>query len=197
MPATIGQGPVYAIEPTEEMRRIAVAKELRTDVHHIAGRAETIPLVARSCDAVVMFFVAHHITDIVAAAQAISDVLRPGGRLLVAGSFSERQHPRAYYQYFPRTRDIERQFYPTSGAYKQAFSRVGLTALVIDEVEHEVSPSLAAYSQRLARRAISTFEHISDQEIADGMGRLNNDAAAETMPRPIRNTHDLLIFKKQ
>lgn len=108
MLATIGQGPVYAIEPSEQMRRIAVAKEHQTDVHHIGGRAETIPLTARSCDAVVMFFMAHHITDMPAAAQAISDVLRPGGRLLVAGSFSERLHPRAYYQYLPRTRDIER-----------------------------------------------------------------------------------------
>jgi SAM-dependent methyltransferase len=197
MLATIGQGPVYAIEPSEQMRRIAVAKHPQPNVHLIAGRAETIPLTPGSCDAVVMFFVAHHLTDMSAAAQTISDVLRPGGRLLIAGSFSERLHPRAYYHYLPRTRDIERQLYPTSSACKQAFSRVGLTALAIDEVEHEVSPSLAVYSQRLAQRAIFTFEHLSDQEIADGLGRLNNDAAAETTPQPVRNTHDLLIFNKQ
>ncbi|WP_408633043.1 hypothetical protein [Mycobacterium ostraviense] len=31
-----------------------------------------------------------------AAARKIARVLRPGGRFLIAGSFSERLHPRVY-----------------------------------------------------------------------------------------------------
>ncbi|SOJ55623.1 hypothetical protein MSIMFB_03105 [Mycobacterium simulans] len=48
MLVTIGQGPVYAIEPSEQMRRVAVAKHLQPEVHHIAGRAESIPLTPSS-----------------------------------------------------------------------------------------------------------------------------------------------------
>lgn len=144
-----------------------------------------------------MFFVAHHITDMPAAAYAIADILRPGGRLLIAGSFSERLHPRAYYHYQPRARDIERQLFPTLKSCRNTFGRAGLAELAIDEVQHQVSPNLVAYGQRLAYRAISTFEYLDDREIADGLNRLNNDAAAETTPLPVRHTHDLLTFEKQ
>lgn len=196
MIADISGGPVYAIEPSKRMRAVAAARHPRPAAHSIAGRAEAIPLATSSCDAVLMFFVLHHITDLRAAAQQIFRVLRPGGRLLIAGSFSERLHPRAYYHYMPRSRQIEAQLFPTLAATEVEFTNAGLTVLGIDEVEHDVTDSLTAYSARLTHRAISTFEHLTNDEVTQGLAHLATDAAAETAPRPVRHGHDLLTLER-
>lgn len=196
MLADIGSGLVYAIEPSHRMRKIA-ARYLRADVHPVAGRAEAIPMATNSCDAVVMFFVIHHVANLPAAAREIARVLRPGGRLLVAGSFSDRLHPRAYYRYIPRTREIEEQLFPALTTTTEAFGEVGVTVVGIDEVRHEVSASLTAYSGRLAHRALSTFEHLTDEEVDQGLLQLAAEAAAETKPHPVHHTHDLLTLEKR
>jgi ubiquinone/menaquinone biosynthesis C-methylase UbiE len=194
--ADIGTGPVYAVEPSHRMRETAAAQHPHAAVHWIGGRAEGIPLAAASCDVVAMFFVMHHIIDLRTATQEIARVLRPGGRLLIAGSFSERLHPRVYYDYMPRSREIEAQLFPTLAATEEVFGKAGLTTIGFDEVEHEVSYSLTAYSARLAHRAVSTFEHLTDKEVAQGLARLAADADAETAPHPVRHTHDLVTLQR-
>lgn len=195
MLAGIDGGAVYAIEPSRRMREIA-AQHPHADVHHLAGRAEAIPLATSSCDAVVMFFVIHHVADLHGAAREVARVLRPGGRLLIAGSFSDHLHRRAYYRYMPRAREIEEQLFPTLVATREAFDQAGMTPLGVDEVGHKVSDSLAAYSARLAHRAISTFEHLEEDEVDQGLAQLAAEAAAESKPHPVHHTHDLLTLAR-
>lgn len=195
--AEITAGPVYAIEPSRRMRIVAAKEHPHPGVHHIAGRAEAIPMATASTDAVVMFFVWHHISDLPTAAREIARVLRPGGRLLIAGSFSERLHPRGYYHYMPTSRRIEAQLFPALSWTQRVLDTAGMITLGLDEIDHEVAESLAAYSARLAQHAISTFEYLTEDEIAEGLRRLAADAAAETSPQLIRHTHDLLTVIKR
>jgi len=70
-----------------------------------------------------------------------------------------------------------------------------LRAGALDEVEIEVAASLSAYSERLAHRASSPLARLSENEISDGLARLEADAAAEALPRPVRHTQDLLTLE--
>jgi ubiquinone/menaquinone biosynthesis C-methylase UbiE len=192
--ADLGGGPVYAVEPSHRMRAIAVSEYPHPAVRYLAGRAEAIPLAAQSCDAVVMFFVLHHIADLSAAVAELSRVLRVDGRVLIAGSFSERLHPRAYYHYMPRAREVESGLFPKLATTAALFQKAGFALTGLAEVEHTVAGGLAAYSIRLGYRAISTFEYLTDEELNDGLAHLRADANAETAPQPIRHVHDLVTF---
>jgi hypothetical protein len=44
---------------------------------------------------------------------------------------------------------------------------------------------------------ISTFEHLTDDEIGQGLAWLAADAAAEISPRPVHHVHDLLTLQKR
>lgn len=192
--ADITGGPVYAVEPSYRMRSIAAVEHPHPDVHYLAGRAQAIPLAAASCDAVAMLFVLHHIADLQAAAVELSRVLRTGGRVLVAGSFSDRLHPRGYYRYLPCAREIEAKVFPTLAATTAAFESAGFTVTGLAEVEHEIADSLTAYRARLGYRAVSTFEYLTEDELNEGLSRLSADAAVESEPHPIRHVHDLLTL---
>ncbi len=142
-----------------------------------------------------MFFVLHHVVDVPAAAREIARVLRPGGRLLTAGSFTERLHPRTYHHYMPRSREVEADMFPRLDHVSVTFHEAGLVTVALDEVEIEVAATLSAYSERLAHRAISSLARLSENEISDGLARLEAGAAAETLPRPVRHAQDLLTLE--
>jgi ubiquinone/menaquinone biosynthesis C-methylase UbiE len=192
--AEVTGGPVYAAEPSHRMRTIAALEHPHPAVHYLAGGAEAIPLAAASCDAVMMFVVLDHIADMEAAAVELSRVLRPGGRVLVAGSFSGRLHPRGYYHSMPRTREIEAEVFPTLATTTVVFESAGLTVTGLVEVEHQIADSLMAYRARLGYRAVSTFEHLTEDELNEGLLRLSADAAVESEPHPVRHVQDLLTL---
>ena len=47
---------------------------------------------------------------------------------------------------------------------------------------------------RVRLRAVSTFEHLTEDEITDGFAALDRDAATETRPRPVEADCDLLVL---
>jgi ubiquinone/menaquinone biosynthesis C-methylase UbiE len=147
------------------MRAIAAAEYPHPGVHYLAGRAEAIPLATASCDAVAMFFVLHHIADLQAAALEMSRVLRVGGHVL-----------------------------PTLATATAVFESAGFTVIGLAEVEHEIADDLTAYGARLACRAISTLEYLTEDEVNEGLSRLSADAAVESEPHPVRHVHDLLTL---
>ena len=46
-------------------------------------------------------------------------------------------------------------------------------------------------------RALSVYEHLSDEEYRDGLAALEADAVAETAPRPVESECDLLVFTRR
>jgi ubiquinone/menaquinone biosynthesis C-methylase UbiE len=187
-------GPVYGVEPSTGMRHVAEQSSTHPAVSYFTGGAERIPLPADSCDVVVMFLVFHHVLDRPAAAAEIARVLRPRGRVLIRSTFSDRMPDLRWHHFFPRAAEIEKEMFPTVDEVVQTFSPVGLRRLALETVPILFAGSLAENAAQLRLRAISTFEHLTEQEIAQGFAALDAAVAEETTPRPIEGRSDLLVL---
>lgn len=189
-------GPVYGVEPATRMRAAAEDTASHPGVTYLDGAAERIPLPDASCDLVLMYLSFHHVRDRVAGAREIARVLRPSpcGRVLVRSTFADRMPDLLWHRYFPRARAIEEDVFPSVAEVERVFAAVGLRRLALEPVRHRMAPSLGEYAARLRHRAISTFEHMTEDEIAEGFTVLERDAAADTEPRPVEEDCDLLVL---
>jgi SAM-dependent methyltransferase len=185
-------GPAYGVEPSVRMREQA---EPHPGVHYLAGSAEAIPLPDRSCDVILLFLVLHHVTDRPAAAAEIRRVLRPDGRLLIRSTFSDRLHDPLWHRFFPGARAIEEQMFPTVAEVTEVFEAAGLAVVGLDRVRETLAPGLAAYAERLRLRAISVFEHLTEDEIERGFADLDRAVAAGDSPGPVTTDCDLLVLE--
>jgi ubiquinone/menaquinone biosynthesis C-methylase UbiE len=184
-------GPVYGVEPSQRMRQVAVETAAHPSVRYLEGGAEAVPLPDRSCDLVLMFLVLHHVVDRRAAVAELRRVLRPGGRILLCGMFSDQLPDLLWHRYFPAAKRVEQQVFPTLGEVTELF---GMSVLGVERVTVPVAPSLAAYAERLRLRAISIFEHLTEEEIQEGFAALDRAVAAEVTPRQATMDTDLLVL---
>lgn len=188
-------GPVYGVEPSERMRAIAEESARHQGVRYLAGGAERIPLPDDSCDVVLLYLVIHHVRDRPAAAAEIARVLRPGGRLLLQNTFSDRVPPNMlWHHYFPGARAVERALFPTLAEVTEQFAAAGLRRIALEQVRHRLAASLADYAARLRLRAVSIFEYLPEEQIVAGLAALDADVAKDTDPRPVEGDVDLLVF---
>lgn len=187
-------GPVYGVEPSDRMREIALRSAAAESVTYLAGAAERIPLPDRSCDVVVMFYVVHHVQDRPVAAAEIARVLRPGGRVLIRSTFSDRLPEKPWYRFFPRAVELEKAMFPALDEVVDAFATAGLRRLALETVPVQDAPSLAEHAERLRHRAIATFEYLSEEEIARGFAALDAAVAQESTARPVESSADLLVL---
>lgn len=187
-------GPVHGVEPSDRMRQIAEETGTHPAVRYLAGSAEAIPLPDRSCDLILMFLSFHHVIDRPAAVAEIRRVLRPGGRVLLRSTFADRIPDLLWHRFFPGARLVEQHTFPTLPEVTELFAAAGLTVLGLNRVRETMAPSLTAYAQRLRLRAISTFEHLTEEEIALGFAALDLAVAAETTPQVVTADGDVLIL---
>lgn len=187
-------GPVYGIEPSARMRAIAEESPHGPAVTYLAGGAEQIPLPDRSCDVVLLFLSFHHVTDRPGAAREIARVLRPGGRVLLRTSFGDRLPGKPWHHYFPRARAVEQAMFPTLGEVVDVFAAAGLARVAFEQVPERLADSMADYVARLRYRASSTFEHLTDAEIAAGFAAIQAAADNDAAPGPIEAESDLLVL---
>lgn len=188
-------GPVYGVEPSARMREIAIATATHPAVTYLAGEAARIPLADHSVDAVLMFLSFHHVPDRAAAAAEIVRVLKPGGRLLIRSPFSDRMTGGWWQSFFPRALEIERQMFPTLAEVTGVFEAVGLKPLALVEVVEVYAATQAEAAEKLRLRAISTFEHMTEAEIAEGFARMDAHIAAGPDGEPAdTGKSDLLVL---
>ena len=85
----------------------------------------------------------HHVPDREAAAAEIARVLRPGGRVLLRSTFSDRMPDLKWMRYFPRAREIEMQMFPSSEEVIRVFANAGLTQVALVTIEEQLAPNSA------------------------------------------------------
>jgi SAM-dependent methyltransferase len=187
-------GPTYGVEPSERMRRQAEQTARHRNVRYLAGGAEDIPLPDQSCDLVLMFLVYHHVADRPRAAAEIRRVLRPGGRVLIRSAFSDRMPDLLWHRFFPGARRIEEEMFPTLAAAARPFEDAGMAVIGLERVCETAAPDLATHAERLRLRAVSTFEHLTDEETERGFADLDRAVAAGDFPGPITMDSDLLVL---
>lgn len=186
-------GPIFGVEPSQKMLDIAEAQSRHLAVTYLKGSAEKMPLVDKCCDAVLMFLSLHHVRDRTAAAGEIARVLRPNGRLLIRSDFADRIPERRWHDFFPRASAIEQEMCPSTAEVEAQFARVGLKRIALESVRDQFAASLAEAAAKLRLRAISTFEHMTEPEIAEGFAALDRAVAEETNPQT-DEISDLLVL---
>lgn len=187
-------GPVHGVEPADGMRHAAETGSRHARVTYLAGRAEAIPLPDAAADFVLMFLSWHHVTDKPAAAREIARVLKPAGRLIVRSTFRDRIPDHWWRSYFPRSWDIERAMFESEAETRARFETAGFRTLASVQTDLPFEGDIAGLVARLKLRAVSIFEHLTEDEITDGFARIDADlAAGAIVEKP--TTGDFLVFE--
>jgi len=173
-------GPVYGVEPSDRMREIAEDTAAHPGATYLRGSAEEIPLPDASVDGVLMFLSFHHFRDQRKALEEVRRVLKPGGAAFLRSQFADLMPDLFWYSYFPSAREVDASMYLELHQAKELAEAAGLQPGEGPVwVSTEQPRTLREASERLAHRALSTFEHLSEEEIEHGFTQLAADAARE------------------
>ena len=186
-------GPVFGVEPSAKMRALAEAAPHR-GVEYSAGEGAGIPLDDSAADAVLMFLSFHHMPDRLAAAREIARVLRPGGRVLIRGVFSDRLPDVWWSPFFPGWQDIQAKMFPSLDETVAAFGEVGLSKRAFLEIEETYSANQTEAVERLRLRGISGFDHFDVDALDAGFERLDRALASDGLQVPLEGRSDLLVL---
>jgi ubiquinone/menaquinone biosynthesis C-methylase UbiE len=188
-------GPVHGVEPSAKMRAQAVAHAGHPAVTYAAGSAEDIPLPDASCDAALLFFVWHHVADRAAAARELRRVVKPGGTLFVQANVSDRMPDTWWFRVVPEWWRADQAQFRSEDEVKGDFTGAGWTLVSRDAVTWLRSASMAEDAERLKLRAVSMFEHLSEEVVEAGFARI--EAALPSLGNgPQYETSELLVFQR-
>jgi len=190
-------GPVYGAEPSTRMRAVAEASARHPAVSYLAGEAASIPLKDDAVDGALMFLSLHHVPDIPAAAVEIARVLRSNARLQIVSGFSDRPAGASWWhRFFPRAAEIERAMFPSVAEVEGPFAAAGLSLIALDRVRTLQWESVAAAARQLRLRPYSTFEHLTESEVVDGLARLERATRDPASHEPIFGLSDRMVLEK-
>lgn len=188
-------GPVHGVEPAENMRAQALADASHPAVTYLAGSGEHIPLTDASCDAALLFFVWHHVTDRAAAARELYRVVKPGGKLFVAGNFSDRMPDVWWLRVVSEWWDADAAQFPSQEEVTGDFAAAGWKLVSTEAVRWLRSATLTQDYEKLKLRAVSIFEHMAEDRIEAGFARI--DAALPALgDEPQYETTPMLVFQR-
>lgn len=175
---------LIGVEPSEQM--LTTARSRNATITWRSGRAEQIPLVDQSVDAVLASLTLHHWQDLRLGFKEVARVLKPGGRFVIFTATPAQMHGYWLNHYFPQMLADSIQQMPTWQAIEEAIGQAGL---VLSKTEpYEVKDDLQdhflyvgknrpdIYLDPSIRQGISSFSDLSRQdEVKDGLRRLAND----------------------
>jgi ubiquinone/menaquinone biosynthesis C-methylase UbiE len=184
---------VIAMEPSAGMLRKAGENPA---VSRIRARAEEVPVASDSLDMALLSMVVHHFSRLEAGCAEVSRVLRPGGFAFVRNVFKGRLAGIVFYNYFPRAREIDDARMPSIPRMEEVFGAAGLRLESAGAVRQKIDDSLAAHTERMRRKAVSTLELIPEEEFEAGIRAMEAEAQQEGRPTPIYEDIDLLTFRK-
>lgn len=188
-------GPTHGIEPSATMRAQALTHATHPAVTYTAGSAEHIPLPDVSCDAALLFFVWHHVTNHEAAAQELHRVVKPGGTLFVQTNFSDHMPDVWWFRLLPEWKTADQAQFQSEAQVIHEVTDAGWTLAARDEVTWLRSPNLAEDYEKLKLRAVSVFEHLTEDATKAGFATI--EAALPALDSgPQYETSRLLVFRR-
>jgi len=189
-------GSVYGVEPSDRMRAVAEAQSAHSRVAYLAGEGARIPRPDASADFLLMFLSFHHMPDQAAAAAEIARVLKPGGRVILRSTFKERIPDHWWRGFFPRSHAIEEAMFLSTDETRALFEGAGFSTLGLAQREIPFEGEIAAEVEKLKLRAVSTFEHMTEEELAEGFAAIDAALVAGTIERK-PTLGDFMVFEKR
>jgi ubiquinone/menaquinone biosynthesis C-methylase UbiE len=187
---------VIAVEPSAKMRADAERGSAHPRVIYRDGAAGAIPAADGEFDLALLSMVIHHVPDLAACACELHRVVKRDGLVFIRNTFSGRLDGIRHYEFFPSARAIDEARLPRVEHVRDAFEARGFATVALDTIEQQIDPSLAAHYDRIERRALSSFELISDVEFDQGLARMRRAVDAETAPTPVLEKIDLLVLRR-
>jgi ubiquinone/menaquinone biosynthesis C-methylase UbiE len=178
------------------MRATAEATAAHPNVRYLAGEAAAIPLPDASADVLMMFLSFHHFPDQAAAAREIARVMKPGGRVILRSTFKERIPDHWWRGFFPRSHAIEEAMFLSTDETRALFEAEGFSTLGLVQREIPFEGEIADEVAKLKLRAVSVFEHMTEDELAEGFAAIDAAFAAGAIER--RPTlGDFMVFERR
>ncbi|MET0228552.1 MAG: methyltransferase domain-containing protein [Actinomycetes bacterium] len=143
--------------------------------------------------------VVHHLDDLDAVAGELRRVLRPGGLVLVRQAFPGRMGAITLYErFFPGVWGALAATggLPTVERVSEAFAGAGFRVEGLRAVDQVSATSLAAYRDKVRRRADTGLRLLPDDQFAAGLSALDRAVDAETVPAPVVDRIDLLVLRR-
>jgi ubiquinone/menaquinone biosynthesis C-methylase UbiE len=188
-------GLVYGVEPAAGMRRAAEEGAAHPRVTYLAGEAAEIPLPDASADLVLMFLSFHHVPDRAAASREIARVLKRGGRFVLRSTFKERIPDHWWRGFFPRSHAVEEAMFPSTAEARVLFEAAGFATVQSVQMEVPFKGPIDQAVERLRLRAVSTFEHMTPEELDEGFARIDAAFAAGVIEE--KSTFgDFIVFER-
>jgi ubiquinone/menaquinone biosynthesis C-methylase UbiE len=186
---------VVGVEPSQKMRDEAERGSTHPRVVYRDGSAASIP-AAGEFDFAFMSMVVHHVPDLAACARELYRVVKPDGLVFIRNTFSGRLDSVPLYRFFPSARAIDEARLPSAEQVRAAFEAHGFALVALEAIEQQIDPSLRAHCERMERRALSTFELMTDAEFHEGLERMRQAVELEAAPAPVMERVDLLVLRR-
>jgi SAM-dependent methyltransferase len=142
----------------------------------VRGRAEALPCRSQCFDRLFCLNAFHHFTDKIAFLAEARRVLRLRGGLMIVGLDPHAGLDRWWvYDYFPETRELDRQRYPSTAEIRAGMTRVGFSRCKTAVAEHlpiQLSARTAIERGLLAQSYTSQLTILSTQEYQEGLARV-------------------------
>jgi ubiquinone/menaquinone biosynthesis C-methylase UbiE len=187
---------VVGVEPSQKMRAEAERGSTHPRVVYRAGSAASIRAAAGEFDFAFMSMVVHHVPDLAACARELYRVVKPDGLVFIRNTFSGRLDSVPLYRFFPSARAIDEARLPSAEQVRAAFEAHGFALVALEAIEQQIDPSLRAHCERMERRALSTFELMTDAEFHEGLERMRQAVELEAAPAPVMERVDLLVLRR-
>ena len=188
---------VIGVDPSKKMLEKARSKPHDRRIRYETGRGESIPLPENSVDLIFMSMIFHHFEDPTLAARECRRVLRgnsEGATAFLRAGTRERISQYPYVEFFPESRQILEERLPSNAFVREVFEAAGFRMVALEVVTQEISPSYAAYAEKLAAGADSVLISLSHRDFDAGMAALRTHAAhndGEAVFEPI----DVFVFR--
>ena len=110
-------------------------------------------------------------------------------------NFSDRMPDIWWFRVMPGWRKVDQAMFRSEEEVKSDFAGAGWTLVSRDEVTWLRSANLAEDFERLKLRAVSVFEHLSEEVVEAGFARI--EAALPSLAGgPQYETSELLVFQR-